>query len=237
MTRVIDNLRNTIQPVHSRHRNQLCKDWIESCSTALQIPIIPNFNKEIRANGQLTDGVGFFNISYNPDDGRRSSASVAYIHPILRGHEKRPNLTLLTNAWVSRINVDSASDAVTGVDLTLQSGEQRTLRARRETILCAGAVDTPRLMLLSGLGPHQQLNSLGIPVVRSILGVGKSRSITRTTTPALIIANPNPNRREPSGPSRDRHHLGAEASCAAEPNHHGLRRGRFPASRSHQCSR
>ena len=237
MTRVIDNLRNTIQPVHSRHRNQLCKDWIESSSSALQIPIIPNFNKEIRENGQLTDGVGFFNISYNPDDGRRSSASVAYIHPILRGHEKRPNLTLLTNAWVSRINVDSASDAVTGIDLTLQSGEKRTLRARRETILCAGAVDTPRLMLLSGLGPHQQLNSLGIPVVRSIPGVGKPRSIARQQFPPLVIANPNLNRREPFGPPRDRHNLGAEPSCTSEPDHHGLRCGSLPAPRSHQCSR
>ena len=173
-TRVIDNLRNTIQPVHARHRNQLCKDWIQSCSTALHIPVVPDFNKEIRANGELTEGVGFFDISYNPDDGRRSSASVAYIHPILRGTEKRPNLTLLTNAWVSRINVDDKSETVTGVDLALQSGERRTLRARRETILCAGAIDTPRLMLLSGLGPKDQLRSLGIPVVRDIPGVGEN---------------------------------------------------------------
>ena len=172
-TRVIDNLRNNIQPVDSRHRNQLCKDWIQSCSSALHVPVIPNFNKEIRSAGELTQGVGFFNISYNPDDGRRSSASVAYIHPILRGSEKRPNLTLLTNAWVSRINLDR-DNTVTGIDLTLQSGERRTLRARRETILCAGAVDTPRLMLLSGLGPKQQLTSIGIPVAADIPGVGEN---------------------------------------------------------------
>ncbi|BDD57907.1 hypothetical protein MPDQ_004106 [Monascus purpureus] len=172
MTRVIDNLRNTIQPVHSRHRNQLCKDWVQSCSTAMNIPIIDDFNKEIRSKGELTEGVGFFSVSYNPDDGRRSSASVAYIHPILRGEEKRPNLTILTNAWVSRVNV--SGDVVTGIDLTLQSGAKRTLRARKETILCAGAVDTPRLMLLSGLGPKQQLTSLGIPVVKDIPGVGEN---------------------------------------------------------------
>jgi choline dehydrogenase-like flavoprotein len=170
--RVLDNLRNTVQPVHSRHRNQLCKDWVQSCSTALNIPIIHDFNREIRATGQLTEGVGFFSVSYNPDDGRRSSASVAYIHPILRGEEKRPNLTILTNAWVSRVNV--SGDTVTGVNVTLLSGEKRTLRPKIETILCAGAVDTPRLLLLSGIGPQQQLSSLGIPVVKDLPGVGEN---------------------------------------------------------------
>lgn len=171
-TRVLDNLRNTVQPVHSRHRNQLCKDWVEACSTAMNIPVIHDFNKEIRSKGELTEGVGFFSVSYNPDDGRRSSASVAYIHPILRGEEKRPNLTILTNAWVSRVNVDG--DTVTGVDLALQSGDKRTLRAKKETILCAGAIDTARLLLLSGLGPREQLQSLSIPVVKDIPGVGEN---------------------------------------------------------------
>ncbi|KAJ6013277.1 hypothetical protein N7540_007868 [Penicillium herquei] len=171
-TRLIDGLRNTFQPVHGRHRNQLCKDWIQACSSAMNIPIIPNFNADIRKNGELTEGVGFFNVSYNPDDGRRSSASVAYIHPILRGEEKRPNLTILTNAWVSKVNVEG--DSVTGVNVTLQSGAKHTLRARKETVLCAGAVDTPRLMLLSGLGPKEQLSALGIPVVKDIPGVGEN---------------------------------------------------------------
>jgi choline dehydrogenase-like flavoprotein len=171
-TRVLDNLRNTIQPVHERHRNQLCLDWVESCSTALDIPVIHDFNHEIKTKGALKTGVGFFSVSYNPDDGRRSSASVAYIHPILSGAEKRPNLTVLTNAWVNKINVEG--DKVLGIDLTLQSGEKRTLHHKHETILCAGAVDTPRLMLLSGLGPKKQLEDLKIPVVKDIPGVGEN---------------------------------------------------------------
>ncbi|KAH8690847.1 putative choline oxidase [Talaromyces proteolyticus] len=171
-TRVLDNLRNTVQPVHARHRNQLCKDWVQSCSTALNIPVIEDFNNEIRSKGELTEGVGFFSVSYNPDDGRRSSASVAYIHPILRGEEKRPNLTILTNAWVSRVNV--TGDVVTGVDVTLQSGVKHTLCPKIETVLCAGAVDTPRLLLLSGIGPQDQLSSLGIPLVKDIRGVGEN---------------------------------------------------------------
>ncbi|KAL9031316.1 MAG: hypothetical protein Q9196_000640 [Gyalolechia fulgens] len=169
-TRVLDKLRNTVQPVHSRHRNQLCKDWVESCSTALGIPVIHDFNREIRERGALQEGVGFFSVSYNPDDGRRSSASVAYIHPILRGDEKRPNLTILTDAWVNRLNV--SDDTVTGVDVRLQSGQNMTIKPTAETILCAGAIDTPRLLLHSGIGPRDQLEGLGIPVVRDIPGIG-----------------------------------------------------------------
>ncbi|KAL8873330.1 MAG: hypothetical protein Q9174_001189 [Haloplaca sp. 1 TL-2023] len=169
-TRLLDRLRNTVQPVHDRHRNQLCKDWIQSCSTALDIPVIHDFNQEIRSKGCLKEGVGFFSVSYNPDDGRRSSASVAYIHPILRGDEERPNLTILTNAWVGRMNV--SNNTVTGVDVALQSGRKMTLRAKTETVLCAGAVDTPRLLLLSGIGPRDQLESLEIPVVKDVPGVG-----------------------------------------------------------------
>lgn len=170
--RVLDNLRNTVQPVHSRHRNQLCKDWVNSCSTAMDIPIIHDFNQEIKQEGALKQGVGFFSVSYNPDDGHRSSASVAYIHPILRGDEERPNLTILTNAWVSKINL--TGDKVTGIDVSLQDGTRHSLTAKKETILCAGAIDTPRLMLLSGLGPKQQLQDLSIPVVKDIPGVGEN---------------------------------------------------------------
>lgn len=173
-TRVLDNLRNTVQPVHDRHRNQLCKDWVSACSSAMDIPVIEDFNHEIRNNKQLTEGVGFFNVSYNPDTGYRSSASVAYIHPILRGDEKRPNLTILTNAWVNKINVASDKSSVLGVNVTLKDGSKHTLTHKSETILCAGAVDTPRLMLLSGLGPESDLSELSIPVIKNIPGVGEN---------------------------------------------------------------
>ncbi|KAI9693357.1 MAG: hypothetical protein M1822_005353 [Bathelium mastoideum] len=172
MTHLVDNIRTTFQPVHERHRNQLCKDWIRSCASALNIPVIENFNQHIRNNGNLTQGVGFFNVSYNPDNGKRSSSSVAYLHPILRGAERRSNLTILTDAWVSRINIDGMR--ANGVDVVLQNGEKLRVRPRVETILSAGAIDTPRLMLLSGLGPRQQLQSLGISVVRDIPGVGEN---------------------------------------------------------------
>lgn len=66
------------------------------------------------------------------------------------------------------------NDAAVGVDVTLKSGEKMLLKPRKELILCAGAVDTPRLMLHSGLGPRAQLESLNIPVVKDIPGVGEN---------------------------------------------------------------
>ncbi|KAI1081706.1 GMC oxidoreductase [Whalleya microplaca] len=170
--KALDKLKNTIQPVHARHRNQLCKDWVNACSKALDVPVIDDFNKQITETGSLKTGVGFFSVSYNPDDGRRSSASVAYIHPLLRGDEKLPNLTILTDAWVSKVNV--SGDEVSSISLKLQDGSSRSLKAKSEFILSAGAVDTPRLMLLSGLGPKKQLTDLGIPVVRDLPGVGEN---------------------------------------------------------------
>ena len=171
-TRLLDGLRNTVQPVHDRHRNQLCRDWVAACSAACAVPVVDDFNAAVRARGGLAPCVGFFSVAYRPDDGRRSSASVAYLHPILRGDEARPNLTVLTNAWARRVVVHGPR--AVGVDVVLQSGAVRALRPRCETILCAGAIDTPRLMLLSGLGPRAQLDALGIPVVRDLAGVGEN---------------------------------------------------------------
>jgi choline dehydrogenase-like flavoprotein len=178
VTRCIDQLRNTFRPVHPKHRNKLVKDWVQSCSTALNIPVIEDFNKTIRDHGGFSKGVGFFSVSYNPEDGKRSSASVAYIHPIISGEEKRENLTVLVETWVSRINLVPAGGAekkAESIDLTLKSGQYlKQLRAKTEIIICAGAVDTPRLLLLSGIGPKDQLNSLSIPVQHHLPGVGEN---------------------------------------------------------------
>ena len=170
--RVLDKLRNTVQPVHERHRNQLCRDWVRSCARIFDIPVSPDFNDAIRTDGGLGQTVGFFSVSYNPEDGHRSSASVAYVHPILRREEERKNLKILTNTWAERLHVQG--NEVTAIDLLLQNGERRRVRARNEITLCAGAIDTPRLMLLSGIGPREQLESLGIPVVNDVRGVGEN---------------------------------------------------------------
>lgn len=172
-SRLQDKLRVTTHPAaHPRDQNQLNKDWVLSASRALGLPYVKDLNQSIRAAGGLTPSVGWTPVSYNPDNGYRSSTSVAYIHPILRGEEKRPNLLILTNAWVSRVNVQG--NFATSVDVTTQDGTNHIAYALSEIILCAGAFDTPRLMLLSGLGPRADLESIGIPVVKDIPGVGES---------------------------------------------------------------
>jgi choline dehydrogenase-like flavoprotein len=109
-------------------------------------------------------------IAYDKERVRRHSASTAYIHPILLGQSTGSNLTVLTNAWVSRLHF--GADTITGLDATLQDGSLVTITPKTEVILCAGSIDTPRLLLHSGIGPRDQLCSLGIPVVKEVPGVG-----------------------------------------------------------------
>lgn len=172
-SRVQDQLRlMTLPGAHPRDRNQMSKDWVQAAHRALGLPYTSNFNENISSSTGLTEAVGWTPLSYNPENGWRSSASVAYIHPILHGEEKRPNLTILTSAWVSHVNVQG--DRAVSVHLTTRNGTKHTVLASAEIILCAGAIDTPRLMLLSGLGPREQLDAVKVPVVKHIPGVGEN---------------------------------------------------------------
>lgn len=81
-------------------------------------------------------------------------------------------MTILTDAWVSRIDIKDG--VATGATLTVKSGKSISVRASKETIICAGTFDTPRLMLLSGIGPKEELNRLGIRTVQDLPGVGEN---------------------------------------------------------------
>lgn len=104
--------------------------------------------------GERQDGVGYYQLTQR--NVRRSSASIAYLNPI-RG--RRPNLTVRTGAEVLRIVVDKGR--ATGVELAREG----VIRADAEVILSSGAIGSPRLLQLSGIGPADHLRSLGIPVV------------------------------------------------------------------------
>jgi choline dehydrogenase len=97
--------------------------------------------------------------------GRRDSSAQAMLIPAL----ERPNLTVLTRTAVAGIRIEAGRAA--GVDVSAGDG-QRTIRASREVLLCAGAVHSPHLLMLSGIGPAQHLESLGIRVVADLAGVG-----------------------------------------------------------------
>ncbi|MET0493634.1 MAG: GMC oxidoreductase [Actinoplanes sp.] len=149
-------LATTIVPVVER--NPLAVDFIASCHTALGVPVREDFNAQ-----PFADGTGFFPVGYHPETGVRSSSSVEYLHPYL----DRPNLTVLTDTWAYKLEVEG--DRVTGVHVN--DGE--VIRGG-EYVLCAGAIDTPRLLLLSGIGPADELRELGIDVAWDLPGVGEN---------------------------------------------------------------
>ena len=117
-------------------RNQLAVDFVASCHKSLGVPVNPDFN-----DGTFADGTGFFPVGYSPETGVRSSSSVAYLHPYL----DRPNLTVLTDTWAWKL--ETHQDRITGVRTTAG------LIRGTDYVLAAGAIDTPRLLLLSGIGP------------------------------------------------------------------------------------
>jgi choline dehydrogenase len=118
-------------------------------------------------NGAQSEGVGWFD--QNIVNGKRESAADAYLRPILG----RPNLTLLTDALVTGLTFTGTN--CTGV-MYRKGLSDITVDSEREVILCAGAVGSPQLLLLSGIGPAAQLRRHGIAVVADLPGVGANLS-------------------------------------------------------------
>ena len=116
-------------------------------------------------NGEQPEGVCWHEL--NIVDGARQSAAAAYLEAI-RG---RPGLMIETGALARRLLLDG--DRCVGVEYAVD-GQVRRARAAEETMLCAGAVGSPKLLMLSGLGPERHLRELGIDVVEDLPGVGAS---------------------------------------------------------------
>lgn len=170
--RLFNKLRVDIHPVYDRFQNPVDRKLIQATQAAMDVPRCDDFNEHTLANGNITPSAGFLSLAYNPESGFRNSAATTYIHPVLKGERELPNLTILTNARVHRVNFNG--DTTTGATIKLMSGRNVRVRSRMETIICAGAFDSPRLLMLSGVGPRQQLESLGIPLVKDLPGVGEN---------------------------------------------------------------
>lgn len=171
----LDRIAWEIAPVADKDRNPIARDFVTAASSSQSVPVVEDFNAK-----PFADGAGFFSVAYQPRNGnRRSSASVAYLHPILG---ERPNLTLLTETWTAGLRyADGAGEpTVTGVTVRHADGSVGDISAEREVIVCAGAVDTPRLLMLSGIGPAADLRRLGIDARADLPGVGR----TCWTTPS-----------------------------------------------------
>lgn len=116
-------------------------------------------------NGETQEGVGFYQVTQK--NGQRHSTAAAYLKPALN----RPNLTVLTQAHVTKVVVEK--DRATSVHYIYQ-GQQRQANVDREIILSGGSVNSPQLLMLSGIGAADELKPLGIPVVLDLPGVGKN---------------------------------------------------------------
>jgi choline dehydrogenase len=116
-------------------------------------------------NGYRQEGFGRFDMTVK--NGVRWSAALAYLHPAMR----RKNLVVRTHALVTGLVLDGRR--AVGVRYA-RGGREETVAAAREVILAGGAINSPQLLKLSGIGPAAELQALGIPVVHDLPGVGEN---------------------------------------------------------------
>ena len=136
----------------------MTRAFIQSCQE-LGIPYTTDFNGETQA------GCGVYQTTTR--NYRRCSAAVGYLRPIM----DRPNLTVETGCQVLR--VEFVGNRAHGVEYA-RSGDPRRVRAESEVIVTSGAIGTPKLMMLSGVGPAAHLADNGIDVVHDLPGVGEN---------------------------------------------------------------
>ena len=136
----------------------MTRAFVQSCQE-LGIPYNPDFN------GPIQEGCGVYQV--NVLNARRCSAAVGYLRPAMAN----PNLTVCTGVTVNRI-MFSGNRAV-GVEF-IRNGVVETAVADSEILVTSGAIGSPKLMMLSGVGPAAHLRSLGIDVVHDLPGVGEN---------------------------------------------------------------
>jgi choline dehydrogenase len=141
-----------------RSANALSHAYVEAAAE-IGLPINDDFN------GAEQCGVGLFQVTQK--QGKRHSAAVAYLKPAMR----RPNLTIQTGAYATSLLFDGSR--VIGIAYS-RDGKREQARASAEVILSGGAINSPQLLMLSGVGPADHLKSLGIPVIADLPGVGQN---------------------------------------------------------------
>ena len=151
--------------------------WVAAAQSA-GYPFNPDYN------GANQEGVGFFQLTAK--NGRRCSSAVAYLNPV----KSRPNLHIITHAQVDRVVIEGRR--AVGVEYTDRAGKKNFVKARKETILSGGAINSPQLLMLSGVGEAKQLIENGIEVKQDLIGVGKNmqdhlqaRLVYKTHEPTL----------------------------------------------------
>lgn len=138
--------------------NVVSRAFVQSCQE-YGMPYNPDFN------GEVQEGTGIYQITTR--NNRRCSAAVGYLKPALG----RPNLTVVTGALVHRIAFEGRR--AVGVEYSI-GGARRAVNAGSEVLVTSGAIGTPKLMMLSGVGPADHLRGHGIEVIEDLPGVGQN---------------------------------------------------------------
>lgn len=160
-TRLDGPLHGTDGPLHvedRRYTHVLSHAWVRS---AVAWGLKPNDD----FNGAEQEGAGLYQVTCRR--GKRWSTASAYLRPVM----ERSNLTVLTNAMTTRVVLDNGR--AVGVAY-LHDGEEHVVHADDEVILCGGAVNSPQLLMLSGIGPAEHLTEFGIEVAADLPGVGQN---------------------------------------------------------------
>jgi choline dehydrogenase len=148
-------------PLHvedRRYTHPLSEAWVESA-------VASGFKPTDDFNGAEQEGAGLYQVTCKK--GRRWSVDQAYLQPVL----DRANLTVHTGAMVSRVVVEGGR----AVGVAYQRGsEEQVARVDGEVVLCGGAINTPQLLMLSGIGPAAHLREVGVDVVQDLAGVGQN---------------------------------------------------------------
>ncbi|MET0930592.1 MAG: GMC family oxidoreductase N-terminal domain-containing protein [Aeromicrobium sp.] len=160
-TRLGDPFHGRSGPLHvedPRYEHELGTAFIEAAVAA-------GLKRNDDFNGAEQEGVGQYQLTTKK--GRRWSVADAYIHPT----EDRPNLTVLTEAFVTKIVLEGTR--AVGVSYR-RGGETHVVRAEAEVVLSGGTINSPQLLMLSGIGPGAHLREMGIDVVVESSGVGQN---------------------------------------------------------------
>ncbi len=160
-----------------REPHPLCDAFINA-GVEQGLPLNPDFN------GEQQEGVGYFQTTSR--NGRRCSTAVGYLNPA----KSRKNLRIETHAHATRVLVENG--VACGVEFS-QKGVAKSARAVGEVVLCGGAINSPQLLELSGIGNGDLLSDLGIPVVSHLPGVGENlqdhfqvRMVLRSKQPVTL---------------------------------------------------
>ena len=144
--------------VSTMNAHPLTRAFIQACQQ-IGMPYNPDFN------GAHQAGAGAYQTTTR--EARRCSAAVGYLKPAMG----RPNLTVRTGVMINRIVIEHGR--AVGVEI-IENGRPIVLRAEREVIVTAGAIGSPKLMMLSGIGPAEHLRSVGVDVMHDLPGVGQN---------------------------------------------------------------